>query len=288
MKVSVTIYSFMQLISSGKKTPLECIGIAKEMGFDAIEFVDFVFPEGTDRLEYARQLRAECDRVGLPVSNYAVGADFLNGSNGDTAAEIAKTKENVDIAAILGCPTMRHDISAGPNPRTYKGYDNVLPQLADAVREVAEYAAAKGVKTCTENHGYFSQDSLRVEKLVNTVAHENFGLLCDIGNCLCADEDPVVAIGRTAPYAFYAHAKDFHIKDGNGPDPGEGFFTSRNGTYLRGAIIGQGNVPVLHCLRALKRAGYDGTISVEFEGMEDCLTGIRIGLANMRKYISML
>jgi len=288
MNVSVTIYSFNQLISSGQKTPIECISIAKEMGFDAIEFVDFVFPAGTDRIEYAKQLRAECDRVGLPVSNYAVGADFLNGSGGDVAAEIAKAKENVDIAAILGCPTMRHDITSGPNPRLYKGYDNVLPQLADAVREVAEYAATKGVKTCTENHGFFSQDSDRVEKLVNTVAHKNFGLLCDIGNCLCADEDPVKALSRTAPYAFYAHAKDFHVKDGNGPDPGEGFFTSRNGTYLRGAIIGQGNVPVLHCLRALKRAGYDGTVSVEFEGMEDCLKGVRIGLANMRRYIAML
>ena len=62
-----------------------------------------------------------------------------------------------------------------------------------------------------------------MEKLVNMVAHENFGLLNDMGNFLCADEDPAEAIGRVAPYAFYVHAKDFLLKSGMEPDPGEGF-----------------------------------------------------------------
>ena len=30
-----------------------------------------------------------------------------------------------------------------------------------------------------ENHGYFAQDSDRVEKLINAVDHPNFGLLLD-------------------------------------------------------------------------------------------------------------
>lgn len=135
----------------------------------------------------------------------------------------------------------------------------------------------------TENHGYFSQDSIRLEKLVSRVADENFGLLVDIGNFLCADEDPVQAVGRLAPYAFYAHAKDFHQKSGNGPDPGTGFFRTRGGNYLRGAIIGHGDVPVGQCLYALKAAGFDGWLGLEFEGMEDCLTGISIGFSNLKR-----
>lgn len=284
MKFAVSVYSFMQYLADGRLTPLTCISKAKELGFDAIEFVDFVFPKETDPAEYAKQVRAESDRIGLPISNFAVGADFLNGSGGDLEAEATQVKKKVDLAAILGCPVLRHDVTRGPEPRTWQGYNNVVGRLAEGCRIVTEYAKEKGIKTMTENHGYFSQDSLRVESLINTVADENFGQLVDIGNFLCADDDPAQAVGRCAPYAFYVHAKDFIIKDGNSPDPGEGFFPSRSGNYLRGTIIGHGNVPILHCLRALRNINYDGYIAIEFEGIEDSLQALSISLANLKKY----
>lgn len=265
MKFSVSVYSFMQYLRDGRLTPVQCIAKAKEMGFDAIEFVEFVFPEGVDQMEYAKELRAESDRVGLPISNFAFGADFLNGSDGNLEAEIERVKKFIDVAEVLGCPTIRHDVTRGPEPRTYQGYDNVLPRLVEGCRAVTAYAKTKGIKTMTENHGFFSQDSLRVEKLINTVADENFGQLVDMGNFLCADDDPAVAVGRCAPYAFYAHAKDFIVKSGNGYNPGEGFFLSRGGNYLRGTIIGHGDVPVVQCIRALHKAGYDGYLAIEFE-----------------------
>ena len=286
MKFSVSVYSFMQYIQTGRLTPMACIGKAKEMGFDAIEYVDFVFPRDEDPEKYAAGLRAEADRAGIAISNFAVGADFLGGSGGDLHAEVARVKGMVDIAAVLGCPTLRHDVASAPLNRTYQGYDNVVERLAEGCREVAEYAAKKGIKTMTENHGFFSQDSLRVEKLVNTVAHDNFGQLIDIGNFLCADDDPAEAVGRCAPYAFYVHAKDFIVKSGQSPDPGRGFFQSRGGSFLRGTIVGHGDVPVVQCLRALKRAGYDGYVAIEFEGMEDCLQGVAIGFENLKRYVA--
>ncbi len=160
--------------------------------------------------------------------------------------------------------------------------------LADACREVTIYAQSKGIRTVVENHGFFCQDSDRVEKLVNAVAHENFGLLCDMGNYLCVDENPAAALSRTAPYAFYAHAKDFIVKSGRESNPGKGFFMSRGGNYLRGTIVGHGNVPVKQCLSILKNAGYDGCVAIEFEGMEDNLVGLEIGLENLRRYIGEL
>ena len=83
MKFSVSVYSFMQYIQDGRLTPFSCIEKVKEMGFDAIEYVDFVFPKDEDPAEYAKKLRAEADRVGLAISNYAVGADLLGGSEGN-------------------------------------------------------------------------------------------------------------------------------------------------------------------------------------------------------------
>lgn len=287
MQYAVSVYSFMQYLREGRLTPISCIAKAKELGFDAIEFVDFVFPGEEKPEEYAAKLQAEADRVGLAISNFAVGADLLEGSGGDLEAETAALKRKVDIAAILGCQTMRHDVTGGPKNRTYRGFDNYLERMASGCLAVTEYGAEKGIRTMTENHGFFSQDSRRVEKLINAVAHENFGQLVDIGNFLCADDNPVTAVGRCAPYAFYVHIKDFIVKSGQEPNPGEGFFLSRGGNFLRGTIIGHGDVPVLQCLRALKRTGYDGYLSIEFEGMEDCIQGISVGLANLRRYAEM-
>ena len=58
----------------------------------------------------------------------------------------------------------------------------------------------------------------------------------------------------------------------------------RGGKYLRGTIVGHGNVPIKQCMYQLKRAGYDDCISIEFEGMEPVFDALRIGLANLKKY----
>lgn len=278
MKISVSIYSFNRYIKNGLLTPIDCVAKAKEMGFDAIEIVDSVL--GEDPEATARALRAKADEVGIEISNLAVGANLLK------EGETEKVKKMVDVAEILGSSFLRHDVAYAP--RESGGFDGVLEELADACREITVYAEAKGIRTMTENHGRFVQDSRRVEKLINRVNHKNFGQLIDMGNFLCADEDPAVAVGRNTGYCFYVHAKDFVVKSGMSVNPGEGFFTSRGGNYLKGTIIGHGNVPVLQCLKLLKASGFDGWLAVEFEGMEDCLEGIRIGFDNLKRYIAML
>ncbi len=287
MKIAISTYSFSKLMEKEGMTQLDCIAKAKEMGFDAIEFVEIHPHDGSSEEQYAQKLGEEARRQEIAVTNFTFGADFLTGSGGDVSVEIERVKKQIEIAVLLGARGVRHDATAGfpAGQRGYRGFDDVLPRLADACRQVTEYAAAKGVRTMVENHGFFCQDSDRVEMLVNTVAHPNFGWLVDMGNFLCADENPVTAVGRAAPYAFYAHAKDFHVKSGVMSNPGEGFMRSRGGNYLRGAIIGHGDVPVKQCIAALKEAGFNGAIAIEFEGMEHPLTGIRIGLANLRRYI---
>lgn len=288
MKTGVSSYSFSRLLRGGQMSLLQVIAKAKEMGFEAIEFSGLALPAGETPQTFAPRVREACAAAGLPIACYTVGADFLNGSGGDWAKEAERLREEVKIASLLGAPCMRHDATRGwpAERRAPRGFDDALPTLAKGCRAVTEYAADHGVRTTVENHGFFCQDSARVERLINAVGHPNFGALIDIGNFLCADEDPDQAVGRLAPYAFHVHAKDFHVKPGWAPDPGEGWFQSRAGNYLRGAIIGHGEVPVAQCLRVLRKAGYDGVCSVEFEGMEEPLKGIAIGLANLRRCIA--
>ena len=290
MKIGVSSYSFVRLVYSGQMEQIGVINAAKEIGFDAIEFSTIAVPDGMALPDFAGELRTEADRVGIEIVNYTIGADFLSGSDGDLEAEIARVQAEVDVAAILGVPGMRHDASSGwpADHAGPKSFEAALPRLAEGCRQVTAYAAAKGIKTMVENHGRFCQESVRVEQLVNAVDHPNFGVLVDMGNFLCADDPPAEAVGRLMPYAFHCHAKDFHVKSGNEVNPGRGWFESRAGNYLRGAIIGHGNVPVMQCLNVMHREGYRGVLSVEYEGIEDVLTGIEIGHENLRRLVGMV
>ena len=54
MKISVSSYSFQQYINAGKLTQLTAIAAAKEIGFEAIEFIDLTPPEGVTQIDYAK------------------------------------------------------------------------------------------------------------------------------------------------------------------------------------------------------------------------------------------
>ncbi len=289
MKLGISSYSYSRYVRNGEMKQIDVIEAAKKAGFDVIEFATIAVPEGKTLIEFSKELRAEADRVGIEIANYTIGADFIGGCEGNLDAEIERLKGEVDIAEILGAPGMRHDItySLKADDPSLRSFEAALPRLAAGCRAVTEYAAQKGIKTMTENHGFISQDSERVERLITAVGHTNFGALVDFGNFFCADEDSGIAVGRLAPYAFHAHAKDFHFKAGTEVNPGEGWFMTRGGNFIRGAIIGHGNVPLLQSIRALKRTGYDGVLSIEFEGMEDPHQGIRIGLENLRKLVEL-
>ena len=284
MKTAVSSYSFYRV---NGMTQFDCIKKAKEMGFDGIEFSGLSPREGESAVDYAKELVTEAKAVGIPIINYCTGADFLKAVSIEKEAE--RLFEQVDLAEILGVKTMRHDATFGfkDGMRGSRGFDTEVSKIADGCRKVTRYAASKRIKTMIENHGQLVQESARVEKLIHTVADENFGQLIDIGNFMCADEAPELAVGRNAPYAFHVHVKDFLYKSGNGPDPGEGWFKTRAQNYLRGAIVGHGVVPVVQCLKILKANSYDGYVSIEFEGMEEPINAIRIGLDNLKRYIEL-
>ena len=127
------------------------------------------------------------------------------------------------------------------------------------------------------------QGSERVQRLILAVDRENFRTTMDIGNFLCVDEDPVSAVKNNISFASMVHFKDFYIRDASRGMGDEGWFNSSHGNCLRGAIVGHGDIDIPAVLKVIKDFGYDGYISIEFEGMEDCETGSRIGMANVKR-----
>ena len=276
MKIGVSSYSFSKYMQQTGADYFTLCDLAKKMGYDAIEFIDLSLEvQPADSLaELAKAIRRHCEEIDLPIAAYTVGADFLRPD------EARAVMEKVDIADALGAKVLRHD-AAWSLP---EGMDwrELIEKIAPDIHRVTEYAAQKGIRTCTENHGYILQDAERVETLIRTVNHPNYGWLVDMGNFLCADDQPVHAVPIAAPYAFHVHVKDFLYKPADAENPGQGWFPSRNGSYLRGTVAGHGVVPIRRCLQTLKSAGYDGVVSYEFEGMEENLPALEAALAFLR------
>ena len=271
MKTCVSTYSFGRY--------LEQLGIADtirkaaEMGFDGIEFVEGSWMRTANAAEIVRKT---CEEVSITPVALCVGADFLGDND-----EVERISALIRFAKEIGVPMLRHDIVYSDHGLSF---DEIIEKVAPKIRRIAEYAASMGVHTMTENHGFVSQDAHRVKALIEAVDHPNFGALIDIGNFLCADEYAPDSVKTLLPYAIHIHAKDFFVKPADGENPGNGWFKSRGGTYLKGSIIGEGDADAAKSIALIKESGYDGFITVEFEGAEDNLVGIRQGLANLRRF----
>jgi sugar phosphate isomerase/epimerase len=285
MKLGVSSYSFSKYMAETKCGYEAICDIAKEIGFDGIEFINLKnekWGELDDEFAIAQRIKNHCEKIGLEIIAYTVGANFLAE---DVEKEMAALKHHVDVAAALGAPTMRHDVVYKLKDVPFYTYKTAISEIAPLVNEISDYALEKGIKTCTENHGYIFQSPERVEELILAVNNPNYGWLCDMGNFLCVDAEPARSVAVAAPYTVHVHAKDFLFKSGNEPKP-EGFgITTTNGNYLRGTVVGHGVVPVKQCVNVLKKAGYNGWISLEFEGAEDNIQALKNGFANLKQLI---
>lgn len=290
MKIAVSSYSFSQCIAAGKMTQLDCVRKAAEMGFEGIDFTELKPNDKCtldDQKAYAAQIREEAARWGIAVVACTIGANLYRTSDEENRAEVERVKSQLDVAAIMGARILRHDVCYGEKTGgVVTGFDKMLPTIAKNAREISEYARGLGIKTCSENHGFVAQDSDRVEKLLAAVDHDNYGLLIDVGNFACVDEDSVKAVSRLANYAVHVHAKDFVKKAFGTPDvEGERYLTTRGCNKLVACAIGDGDIPVAQCMAILRRAGYDGYVTIEFEGAEDCLQAIARGRENLMRYL---
>ncbi len=277
MKIGVSSYSFIKYLSDGRMNLKDVIKKAREIGFDAIEFIGF--EDENFSLDFAREIKDEAKNNNIEISAYVTGANLLK--EGDELSEEIKTlKKHIDIAEILGTKLFRYDV-AGQLPR-FMSFEMALEKVVDSMREIADYAKEKGVMTMIENHGRAFQDAYRMEKVYNAVNHENFSLLVDIGNFACVDEDSVKSVSRLANLASHVHVKDFIIKPFEIGQKEDDCFVTRGANRLYGTTPGDGDIKSVQCIEILKKAGYDGYIDIEYEGTEDCIVALEKALRYVR------
>ena len=282
MKLGLSSYSLYQAIRDGRMTVVDAVRWTAEQGFEHFEIVPVGF-DLRDNPDLTDEIRRTAEACGIALSSYTVGNNFIVDSEEEFEARIAELKKHVDIGARLGVRLMRHDVASVPVPEaTIHRFEEELPRLVEGCRCVADYAAQYGIVTSVENHGFFVQAADRVQRLVKLVDRPNFKTTLDVGNFICVDEDPVASVKKNLPYASMVHVKDFYLRPA-WMELGEGWFRTAAGNWFRGAITGYGDLDLRSILKEIKAGGYDGYISIEFEGLEDCLEASRLSLGQVRR-----
>jgi sugar phosphate isomerase/epimerase len=282
IQLAVSIYALHRWRREQHKTLEDTIDFVAAQGVAGIEFSGIGDDAVNDPIARAHELRAKCDACGLRVPSYCMSAELF-GDPAQQAEQIQSIKQGVDIAAILGARSMRHDVTWNPEAAKIS-FSDFLANVVPACREVTQYARSKGIKTSLENHGTFLQTADRIETLVKAIDDTNFGVTLDMGNFLCLNQDPVESVRRLLPYAVMVHAKDFHVR-AKETMPKHGWFATPTPIALRGAILGHGMIDVPAQIALLKQADYSGWLSLEFEGMEEPTTAVKMGLEFLRELV---
>ena len=286
MKIGLSTYSLLDAINAGEMDVLDVVQWIADNGGEHMEVV----PEGftlVDNLELADAVREKAKEVGIELSNYSLPGNFIHDTEEAFEAEVERLKEHVNLINRMGIKHMRHDVIAftlPPEKRTIAHFEKSLSKIVEGSQRIADYAAQFGITTTIENHGAAVQHSDRVQRVIEAVDRPNFKTTLDIGNFLCVDEDPIVGVKKNLSYASLIHFKDFYIRPYD-QDPGAGkWFRTANDNYLRGAIVGQGDINIRAIVKLIKDSGYDGNITLEFEGMEECRAASKAGMDNIRRF----
>jgi len=289
-KFGVSIYSISRKIISGELSATEAIKWLADNGAECIELVPF----GIDTLDSGQldAIAQAAQQAGVPIVNYSLNANFLQITPDEYQAEMARVILHIDAAAKLGLATIRVDCAGYRRPietNTIENFQLELPQILDTYRQLCEYAAGHNMSVLLENHGFHINGGERVRQIMAAMADvKNFGHQLDVGNFECVDDRAEIATAKLLPFATTIHMKDFYIRD---RDPGDAtqfdcsgaWFRSVSGKYLRGSILGQGDLDMYSIMGDIKKSGYDGYIILEFEGLEDCLYGTKVSLDNMKR-----
>ena len=295
MKIGLSIYSLYQAIHSGELTELQALDVIADLGADNVELVSFVTPV-LEKEGLLEAVTKKCKERNLEISAYSIFSDILDKEGKEYEDEIEKVKSHIDTAHKLGTKIMRSDLTKWGRPpeiNVIENFERDLPKLVEICRLFSDHAKQYDITVTVENHGTYINGGDRVRRLITAVDRENFKCTLDIGNGLCVDEDPAVTVQTLLPFAATIHFKDFLIRKdsaacgASGPAKFEvaAWLTTNFGNYLKGTIVGDGDIDVVKIANYIKSSGYNGAIAIEFEGMEECKIASKTSLLNVKRYM---
>ena len=97
-RFGISIYGVSRKIRTGELTPVRAFERICEMGAEVVELVPFGF-NLVETPELRGDFKAASARMGVPIGNYSLNANFLMLSDEAYANEIARVKKHIDICS---------------------------------------------------------------------------------------------------------------------------------------------------------------------------------------------
>lgn len=288
MRLAVSMYSYHGAVRDGRLDLAGFIRRAKDDGAEGVELLDFFYKDNgqdADALVASRAEAAEAlDETGLPVPIFSVGNNLAQADPAERRAQVDRIRFGVDEARHYGAEVVRvfaGDVSDGVT------FADARAWIVDGLCDASRYAHERYIKLALENHGQLAGRGEQVREIIEEVRQRTgidaLGANPDFGNFVLVDDSPAEAVRAEASLAYMAHFKDFALAPA---DYKEWTFTSLGGTRYLGCVLGEGVVDLPGCLLALRDGGFDGWLSVEYEGVEDCFTGAPRSIAAAKALLS--
>lgn len=269
-KLALSTYSYWHFRTP--KVPIE--KVIDEAAALSVEGVDILHRQmESEDNAYLQKLKRHAFRNGVGLVSLSIHQDFVSPDAAERRKDIDHTIKCIELAYKMGIPAIRlnsgrwgtiksfDDLMAarGVEP-AIPGYteDDAFKWCIDSIQQCLGKAAECGVMLALENHWGLTSTPEGLLRIRRAIDSPWMGLLLDTGNFL---EDPYDKLALVAPHADFVQAKTYY---------GGGEWYTLDLDYPR-------------IIRILRDAGYNGYISIEFEGKEAAETGVRKSVDALRK-----
>jgi sugar phosphate isomerase/epimerase len=273
MLIAVSSWSFHEELYNGQMRLADVPYRVHDLGYEAVELQDlFLWPKPPNRLmrwlgrraaefnryEYDRKalnaVRLNRLRGGTRLVCWAIDSDLTVSDHPARQQQKAYLAAAIETARYLGTSLIRLTLGGDQDDRA--GLDRAI----DLLSGVLPVAIARQMKLAIENHGGLSSDPHALVELVGHFHSPALGVCLDFGNF--AQGKSSIGLPLLAPHTLHVHAKSQSFTP-NGEE----------------ATIDYGT-----CCAALKSAGYDGAISIEYEGAGEAAANIHRTRDLLEKY----
>jgi sugar phosphate isomerase/epimerase len=265
---------YLTALCDGSMRLSKWIDLAAGLDLDGIEMYSLIV-DLEDPAHWSR-FREEAASKGLAIPMLCCSPDFTHPDPAFRAAEIAKEKSWIEMAAALGANYCRV-LSGQRRPDVSRAEGIEL--AASCIQACLPHAADHGVTLNLENHykdGFweypeFAQPMDIFCDLVEAIGeHPNFGVNYDPSNTILAGEEPLEILDRVKHRVVTMHASDRYLKHGTLEDLAAEEGVMGYASRLAHGEIGQGMNDYDAIFSTLKSVGFDGWISIEDgeEGIE--------------------
>ena len=244
------------------KTVKDRFGVTKvelcQMHFVTYDF-GFAFP--AQETAFLDDIRDKAERASIDIVNVPVDVGNVSQVNEEARAiDIEVVKTWIAAAKRCGSQAVRVNTESVIAREKPVKPPVSLSATKQSFAELCRFAEDLNIQLLLENHGGISANPEKILEILDEVSSNNFGICADLGNF--DDGIRVSGLKKLAPHTRLLHAKTYDFNSKGEIDEFD---------------FGK-------CLSIFKDAGYDGSISIEFEGSGDQWEGVEKTIALVKRY----